>query len=304
MSRAQLAETANGRAPCRTRAVPPPITPPRSITLVLLHRLTLVLRDGRLRGDVDQGLCNQPALVGLDQGVAGDDGGRLPHLNQHIHLRQQIPGREDRQQSKKKAGKTSAGHGAGWARQTASAGRRRAGIQAAQRRQLADQQRPPPPTHTSHVPRPPTHLLQAWLHGEHGANGDASDAHRRANSDAAGHRELQDRLVALQAGRQAGGQEGHGGVGRGAGRWHLLAAAAVQLSKPGGRGWGCLPACMRRQQAARGAHLTAPAQLPALRPRNHHERKPCSGRGGESKACSSVRLEAGGRGAAVNGWLG
>ena len=43
------------------------------------------------------------------------------------------------------------------------------------------------------------HALQAGVHGEHAADGDAADAHRRAHRDAARQRELQHALRAARA---------------------------------------------------------------------------------------------------------
>lgn len=64
-----------GGVRCEQGPQPPRTQPPRAF----------VLGDGRLRGDVDEGLGDEPALVGLDQRVAGDDGGGVTDLHQHVH---------------------------------------------------------------------------------------------------------------------------------------------------------------------------------------------------------------------------
>lgn len=52
-----------------------------------MRRVTthLPVGDGRLRCDVDQGLRDEAALVGLDKRIARDDRRRLLHLHVHVH---------------------------------------------------------------------------------------------------------------------------------------------------------------------------------------------------------------------------
>ncbi|KAA6424787.1 MAG: hypothetical protein FRX49_04961 [Trebouxia sp. A1-2] len=46
------------------------------------------IRNWKLWGDVNKGLCNEARLVGLYEGVTGDDSGGFLDLHQHIHLLQ------------------------------------------------------------------------------------------------------------------------------------------------------------------------------------------------------------------------
>ena len=48
----------------------------------------LVVRDGQLRGDIDEGGCNQAALVGFNDGVAWNDSVGILDINQDIDLSQ------------------------------------------------------------------------------------------------------------------------------------------------------------------------------------------------------------------------
>lgn len=48
----------------------------------------LVVRDGQLWGDVNQGLSNEARLVGLYKGVTRNDSGGFLDLHQHVDLLQ------------------------------------------------------------------------------------------------------------------------------------------------------------------------------------------------------------------------
>ena len=127
--------------------------------------------------------------------------------------------------------------------------------------------------------RPP-HLLQAGLHRQHAADLHAADAHGRAHRDAAGHRELQDRLVALAAAPQLAAprprdqHERKAWAGRGGRGW----------VGPRGGGGGCccccccptlgMHACMQRCSRMHATNQPSPGPSHRCQRRQRGRRRP------------------------------